>query len=204
MIGYIGVGIGLLGAFAGIAALVWGLGYLEYLGGKKKAHLPPVGKDPLRASILSLNNPGLPYEIKPSAETDLAVEWKITDSEWFGVFSRERLTETYRAMAVLDEPRRTVRYYEEMGTVQWQIGTGGQFTSASVSYQNQFFKGCILFQKSWGVQYGIKDDGKPGKIYEYKFDIGYVHDPIKKTVEESGWEFVPVVRKEHATYKNLH
>ncbi len=203
MIGFIGVGAGLIGAFAGIAAIVWGLGYLEYLGGKKKSYLPLVGKDSLRARLLSLNNSGLPYDIKPSVETDLAVEWNIMDSQWFDVFARERLTETFRALIVLDETRKTARYYEEMGTVQWRVGTQGDLNLPAISYQNQFFKGRILFQKSWGVQYGIKDDGKPGKIYEYKFDIGYIRDPIKKTVEESGWEFVPVVRKEHATFRSL-
>lgn len=40
-------------------------------------------------------------------------------------------------------------------------------------------------------------------MYEYKFDIGYVRDPVKKAIEDSGWEFVPVVRKEHATYRSV-
>ena len=34
-----------------------------------------------------------------------------------------------------------------------------------------------FFSKTWG-QYGIKAAG--GKVYEYKFDIGYVRDPIKR------------------------
>jgi len=203
MIGFIGAGIGLLGVFAGIAAIVWGTGCREYLGGKKQSKLPPAAKDSLRASIFSLNHPGSPYDIKPSTESDLAVEWKIADSEWSGILSRERLVETHRALAVFDEPRKTVRYYEETGRIQWQIGAGGQFPSANVSYQTNFFKGRILFQKSRGVQYGIKDGGVPGKIYDYKFDIGYVRDPIKNIVEEGGWEFVPVIRKEHATFQSL-
>ena len=65
---------------------------------------------------------------------------------------------------------------------------------------NSFFKGRILFQKSWGVQYGIEEYGTLEKIYDYKFDIGMVRDPIKKVVQENGWEFVPVIRKKNATY----
>jgi hypothetical protein len=53
------------------------------------------------------------------------------------------------------------------------------------------------------VQYGIKEDGTLGKVYEYKFDVNRVRDPIVKVITESGWEFVPVVRKEHATYEMI-
>lgn len=93
-----------------------------------------------------------------------------------------------------DENLHSVRYYEELGTVEWTAG------APKVSYREQFFKSRILFKKSWGVRYGIKEDGALGKVYEYKFDIGLVRDPIKKLVEDSGWEFVPVIRKKNATY----
>ncbi|MFZ3166453.1 MAG: hypothetical protein WA130_02475 [Candidatus Methanoperedens sp.] len=53
------------------------------------------------------------------------------------------------------------------------------------------------------MQYGIKEDMTLGKVYEYKFDVNRVRDPIVKAIEDSGWEFVPVVRKEHATYESL-
>lgn len=53
-----------------------------------------------------------------------------------------------------------------------------------------------------GSAYGIKENGTLGKVYEYRFDVNRVRDPIVKTIEESGWEFVPVVRKEHATYES--
>jgi hypothetical protein len=203
LVGLLGAGAGLVGAFAGIAAFVWGLGYREYLGGKKRATFSPISKEELKEKLIALNSSELPYEIKRDSETDLMVEWKIVDAKWFAVFARERLQKTYRAFIILDERRRTARYYEEMGTVQWLVGTQGLLSPPKIGYQNQFFKGRILFQKSWGVQYGIKDDGTLGKVYQYKFDIGYVRDPVKRAVEESGWEFVPVVRKEHATYRSL-
>lgn len=71
----------------------------------------------------------------------------------------------------------------------------------TVSYREQFFKGRILFQKSWGIQYGIKEDGTLGKVYDYKFDISMVRNSIKKLVEDNGWEFVPVIRKKNAIYR---
>lgn len=198
----IGAAAGVIGAVAGILAVFWGLGIGEYLGGKKRKAGAFTDKQTLKERLLALNSPELPYEIKPSGETDLFVEWKIVDAKWFAIFARERLSKIYRAFIILDELRRSARYCEELVTVRWFAGADGRPTPM-LSYQRQFFRGRILFQKSWGVQYGLKENMKLGKIYEYKFDVGYVRDPIKKAIEDNGWEFVPVVRKSHATYKSI-
>lgn len=186
--------VGVLGALAGIIAMLWGMGLFEYLGGRRKPKVTPLGKQALIDKILKLNSPQLPYQIKPAENADLMLEWNIVDASWFGIFSKEKLKEVYRALLLADESRHSVRYYEELGTVEWSAG------APKVFYREQFFKGRILFRKSWGVQYGIKEDGTVGKVYQYKFDIGMVRDPIQKVVEESGWEFVPVIRKKHASY----
>ena len=192
--GLIGGFIGILGGIAGIVAMLYALGIFEYLGGKKKSNIVPIEKQALIEKILQLNSPQLPYLIKPADNSELMLEWNIVDARWYGIYSRESLKETYRAFILADESRHSVRYYEELGTVEWLAG------GPKVSYRKQFFKGRILFQKSWGTQYGIKEDGKMGKVYDYKFDIGMVRDPIKKVVEDSGWEFVSVIRKKNAMY----
>jgi hypothetical protein len=87
-----------------------------------------------------------------------------------------------------------------MVSVHWLANTDSQ---PSFSYQKNFFRGRILFQKSWEVQYAIKEDLSLGKVYEYKFDVRIVRNPIQKLVRDSGWEFVPVMRKSHATFKSL-
>ena len=194
--------MGLLGAVAGIGAAVWGLGYFEYLGGKKKSPISPKSKEELKQKLLALNSPELPYEIKPAKETDLIVEWKIADARCYALFTKERLSKIYRAFLMLDESRKAARYCEEMGEVRWSVGSEG-IALPKARFRSEIFRGRILFQKSWGVQYAIREDLTVGKVYEYKFDVGYVRDPIVKAVTGSGWEFVPVVRKEHATYKSL-
>ena len=190
--------LALLAVAGAVWAIFFGLGIFEYLGGKKKSALPAIDKVTLKEKILALNAPNSPYQIIGAKETDLVIEWKIVDAEWYGIFSKEKVNKTYNAFLFLDENRRTVRYYEEMGSVEWHAGTDG--LKPSILYRKEFFKGRILFRKSWGVQYGIKKGGGLGKIYEYKFDIGYIRDPIRKVVEGNGWEFVPVVRKEHAIF----
>jgi hypothetical protein len=198
----LGIAAGLFGALMGIAAMIYALGYFEYLGGKKKPKIPQISKEKLKQKLLALNSPDLPYIIKPDAKTDLFVEWKIVDATWYAILSKERLSKTYRAYLLLDESRKSARYCEETGSVRWYAGTDGAL-KPRVAFEKAFFRGRILFQKSWEVQYGIKEDGTPGKIYEYKFDVNRVRDPIVKTIEDNGWEFVPVVRKEHATYEGM-
>jgi hypothetical protein len=194
----IGALVGMIGMVIAIAAIIWATGLVEYLGGKKKSLIYPVAPNELKARLLAINSLELPYEIKTTPETDLLVEWKIADAKWFAVFSKERLKETYRGFLLLDESRKSVRYCEELVSVRWMGGIDSH-AQPSLSYQKQFFRGRILFQKSWEVQYGIKEDLSPGKIYEYRFDVRKVRNQLKKVVEESGWEFVQVVRKSHAT-----
>ena len=201
-LGLVGALGGLIGVAASFAALHWGLGYWEYMGGKKRPPSIPLEKARLKQKLLDLNSSESPHELKPSKETDLLLEWKIVDARWFSLFAKERLKQTYRAFLVLDEPRTSVRYFEELIRVQWVVGSTG-LGQPRLSYQSQFFRGRILFKKSWGIQYAIRQDLTLGKVYEYKFDIDDVRNPIKKAIEESGWEYVPVVRKDHATYKSL-
>jgi hypothetical protein len=187
--------VGILGVAAGIVATLYGLGFFEHLGGKKKSSIAPMRKQALIEKILHLNSPQLPYQIKTAENSDLVLEWNIVDARWYGIYSKEKLKKTYRAFMLADENRHSFRYYEELGTVEWIAG------APKISYREQFFKGRILFQKSWGIQYGIKEDGTLGKVYDYKFDISMVRNSIKKLVEDNGWEFVPVIRKKNAIYR---
>ena len=192
---------GLIAVGAAIWVMLWGMGFFQYLGGKKK-NPSAINKNALKEKILALNSQELPYHITPSKESDFFLELKIIDAKWYGIFSKEKAAKTYQAFILLDDSRKTARYYEELGSVEWHIGADG-ISKPSIRYKEEFFKGRILFKKSWGIQYGIKESGGFGKVYEYKFDIGYARDPIKKIAQENGWEFVPVVKKKYALYKSL-
>ena len=189
---------GLIAVGGAVWVMLLGMGFFQYLGGKKIS-ASAISKEELHKKILGLNSSEIPYQINITEESDFLLEWKIVDAKWYGIFSKEKMSKTYRAFILLDDERKTVRYYEELGSVEWHIGTDGLW-KPGIRYSAQAWKGRILFQKSWGAQYGIKEDKTFGKVYEYKFDIGYARDPLRKIVEESGWEFVPVVRKAHAAY----
>ncbi len=190
---------GLLGVGVAVFAVLYVTGVTEYLGGKKKSSISPATPERLRRLLLSLNGEDKPFEVKTSPETDLTLEWKIADARWYALFGKEGLKETYRAYLLLDESHHSVRYCEELLKVRWQA-SDQDLTKPSFSYQKQFFRGRILFQKSWEAQYGIKEDLSIGKVYEYRYDIREIRDPVRRIIIENGWEFVPVVSKRHAVF----
>lgn len=192
--------LGLAGAGAGIYFALYAAGFFNYLGGKKSSP-NAVSKDMLATKLLALNDPSKPYRIVQGEDADLVAEWKIVDASWYGIFNQNRLSEAYRARLLLDETRHSVRCFEELGSVSWSAGTEG--LTPHISYQKRFVSGRILLKKEYAVGYGIKDPAalEAGKVYDYKFDIGDIRNPIIATVKENGWEWVPVTAKRHATYQ---
>jgi hypothetical protein len=198
----VGLLIGLIGAGVGIYFALYAAGFFQYLGGKK-ASASAVSKDELTQRLLALNAPSRPYHIAKGEDTDLVVEWNIVNANWYGIFSKNRLSETYRASLLLDEGRHSVRCYEEMGRIEWSAGTRGLVPH--VHYQKNTFGGRVLYKKEWGKGYGIKQLSpmEAGEVYDYNFDINEIRDPIEAAVTESGWEWVPVTGRKNATYKSL-
>lgn len=200
IVSLLGLLLGLAGAGAGLYFMLYALGFFQYLGGKK--HDPKaVSKETLANTILALNDASKPYYIVKGEEADLVAEWKIVDASWYGIFSKNKLSEAYRALLLLDEARRSVRVFEELGSVEWSAGSSGLVPR--VHFRKTFFRGRILFRKQWGVGYAIKDKTplEAGKVYEYKFDVDEIRGPIEAVVKEGGWEWVPVVARRHATYE---
>jgi hypothetical protein len=190
--GIIGGIIGLLAALGGVLVGIYASGAMEYQGGKKKPKAESTSKGALLKQILGINSVDLPYQIKPSGTSDLEITWKIVDARWQGIFAKEKIKQTYRAYMALDEEKHTVRYWEALDNVEWGAG------APKIHFQREFFRGKIIYQKSYGVQYGIKEDKSLGKVYEYKFDINAIREPIRKAANDGGWEFVEVLMKKHA------
>jgi hypothetical protein len=191
---------GLIAAGIAVYVMLYAMGFFQYLGGKKRPHTPPVGKSILIERLLDLNDASKPYCIMRGADTDLVAEWKIADADWYGVLSRNGLKQAYRALLLVDEYRHSVRCCEELGSVAWTVGLNGPILT--VSYTKSFFRGRILYNKQNAVGFGLKQvaQPEPQEIYEYKFDVNEIRGPLIMTVEESGWEWVPVTARRHATY----
>jgi hypothetical protein len=200
VVGIIALVLGLAAAGVGIYFALYAAGLFQYLGGKR-ASPSATSKKELIKQLLALNDPSKPYHLAKGEDTDLVAEWNIVDATWYGIFSKNRLSETYRACLLLDEDRHSVRLYEELGTVNWSGGTRG--LTPMIHYRKSFFHGRILYKKEWGKGYGIKQLSPPevGKVYDYKFDINDIRGPIMAAVKQNGWEWVPVTAKKYATYR---
>jgi hypothetical protein len=192
--------IAIVTAGVGVYVAFRGIGYFQYLGGKKTSRLPPAGKNTLIKALTALNDDARPYQIVRGTESDLVAEWKIADASWYGIFSKNKLTTSYQAFLLVDESRHSVRCYEEYRSLTWSVGTSG--LEPIVHYGNSFFGGRILFKKTHGIGYGFRttDPRSAGKVYNYRFDIDEIRAPIIATVEANGWEWVPVTGKRNATY----
>ena len=88
LLGYVASFVAIIAVIAAIRVMLWGMGYKEYLGGKKKSEMPAVGKEELKEKILGLNYPDSPYQVQASKETDFILDWKIVDAKWYGIFSK--------------------------------------------------------------------------------------------------------------------
>jgi len=166
---------------------------------KKKTEVTPVSKSDLLGKLLALNNPSNLFEIKQTDETDLLIEQRIVDAKWregeLGL-TEKGLKKGYKAWLLLNETSHEARFCEELTTETKE--KKGPFGLGGMSGQKTTFRGKMLAHKehaSGGSLFGGK------KNYEYTFDVSKVHDPIKKTAEENGWNFKQVATKGAAIYK---
>lgn len=187
-------------AGVGVYFALLGAGFFQYMGGEKNSP-SAVAKEELANKLLALNDAAKPYHVVRGGDSDLVAEWKFVDASWYGIFSKSGLRGAYRMNLLLDEVRHSVRCYEELGSVTWTASTNGSVPR--VHYRKSFFGGRILYKKEWGRGYGIKDPStlEFGKVYDYRFDIDDIRQPVIAAVEEGGWEWVPVTARRHATYK---
>jgi hypothetical protein len=197
----IGLLAGLIGAGVGIFFALYGLGFFNYMGGKK-CRPDAVSAAILEQKILSLNDASKPYHIIKGDTSDLVAEWKIADANWWGILNKNHFNKSYRAYLQIDESRHSVRCFEQLGSVTWSAGMAGM--TPMVNYNKSQFSGRILYQKEYAVQYGITDisQPQPGKVYEYKFDVDEIRKPIIAVVNQAGWEWVPVTARRHVMGSN--
>jgi hypothetical protein len=191
---------GLIAAGIAVYVMLYAMGFFQYLGGKKESGTQHVSKSILIDRLLALNDTSKPYHIMKGSDTDLVAEWKIVDANWFGVMNKNGLKQAYRALLLVDESRYSVRCCEELGSVSWTVGLKGPIPA--VSYARTFFRGRILYSKQYARGYGLRQltPTEPGRVYEYRFDVNEIRGPIIVTVEDSGWEWVPVTARRQATY----
>ena len=148
----------------------------------------PVGPDELADKILGMNHDEVPYHIERSDISDLKVELKIVDAQWYEIFAKAGLSKTYSIYLLLDETASEVRALERIGEVKWKAGV------PTVSFSASGFQGRTIVAKEFGSGFAFKAPHPLsfGKVYEYRFNTGDIKGPLISIITRSGWSYVPV------------
>jgi outer membrane protein TolC len=169
------------------------LGLFDFLRGVKRpdAGTPTAPRVELEQRLLALNNEQVPFAVAPSAESDLAANWKIVDANWHEIFAKAGLEKSHTILLRLDESKHEARALEEASTVAWEAGV----PRLTISIEKT--RGRTLGSKEFGTGYAFKGVNPLdfGQVYNYRFNVSEMKDPIIKTVTDSGWSYVPVTSK---------
>jgi hypothetical protein len=158
------------------------MGLLDKLTGTRPAKpgVAPVPAGELRAVLLGLSRDTAPWQVRDGAQDkcDLVAEWRIVDSQWYGIFSAYGLKSVFRVKLKFDGAAHEVRNIDEQATVSWQSGV----PSVSKSWS----RGQIS-EVEVGQGYGFTEEGQFGQVYKYKFRSSEIRDPLRGAVCEHGW-----------------
>ena len=172
------------------------MGLLDKLKGIKEPEpgVAPISPADLREKLLGLNNDQVPFTIKAGPggdDGDVIAEWKIVDASWYEIFAKANLEKSHTIRLGLSAKDNEVRVLEESREVEWSAGIPR--LSASI----EVFKGRTMASKSFGTAYAWKGVNPLdyGQVYEYKFDVSEMKDPIADVVTKNGWSYRPVMSK---------
>ena len=172
------------------------MGLLDKLKGIKEAEpgVQPVPQSELQDKLLALNDDRIPFTIQAGAggdEGDVVAEWKIVDASWYEIFAKANLEKSHTIRLGLSDKDKEVRVLEESREVEWRAGV------PSLSASIQVFKGRTMGEKSFGTAYAWKSVNPLdyGQVYEYKFDVSEMKDPIAEVATKNGWTYKPVMSR---------
>ncbi len=172
------------------------MGFLDKLKGVKG----PVegaalaGPEELQQKLLALNADQVPFTVAPGPggeEGDLIVEWKIVDAQWYEIFAKAGLEKSHRILLSLDRSSNEVRALEQSSEVSWEAGV------PTLKLSVEKFQGRTIGTKEFGKAYAFAGVNPLsfGEVYNYRFDVSEMKDPIISVVTNNGWSFVPVLSK---------
>jgi hypothetical protein len=172
------------------------MGLLDKLRGVKRPDddAQAVSRAELERRLHGLNHPEVPFTVAAAPDTedaDLVAEWKIVDAEWYEIFAKAGLEKNHRIYLAFNEQEREVRALEEAWEVEWRAGV----PSFRLSMEKQ--QGRSLGSFSFGSGYAFKgvDPRSFGEVYNYRFNVSEMKDPLIETITESGWTYTPVMLK---------
>ena len=169
------------------------MGLFDRLKGVKRPEegTPALDRAEVERRLLALSTDQVPFTVQPGAESDLDVEWRIVDAQWYEIFAKAGLEKSHKLLLALDESEHEVRVLEQAWEVSWRAGTPELQLSA------EKFQGRTFGSKSFGTAYAYTGVNPLdwGQVYQYRFDVSEMKDPVSTVVVDAGWTYVPVTTK---------
>lgn len=134
----------------------------------------------LKKRLLDLNEcQDIPFTIQEDSD-DLIVIYNYVDANWSNIYDAGGLKESFQIRLVFDDVGKQVGYQEKSTSAEWEVGP------ERIGFKKEFQLGGRKEFKLGGA-WGLKENGKVGKIYSYDFESSSVTAPLFNVVKESGW-----------------
>ena len=141
----------------------------------------------LKSELLAINRETAPFLIREGAHegVDLVAEWRIVDAAWYEIFAKAGLKRVFRVLIKFDPARGEVRTIDLAWDVEWRAGV------PTLSLAGSTFTGQ-QWERSFGTGYAFRENGRYGKVYDYRFDTDELKGPLREAVRRAGWRWRPV------------
>jgi hypothetical protein len=172
------------------------MGVFDRLKGIKHAQegVAPIPREELEQRLLALNNGQIPFVVRAGSggkEGDVVAEWRIVDADWYEIFAKASLKMSHKVYVGLSVKDNEARILEESWEVEWRAGV------PTLSISAEAFRGRTFTSKSFGTAYAWRGVNPLdyGQVYDYRFDVSEMKDPIAEIVTSGGWTYRPVTTK---------
>ena len=166
------------------------MGLFDMLRGIKRptSGTPLAPRRTLEQRLLGLNHERVPFEVAPSDASDLVVRWKILDDTWREIFARAGTQKTHIIYLRLDEASHEARALEEAATVVWEAGAA----RLSLSMERTRNRAVVAREYSTAYAYTGVNPRNVGQIFNYRFELAEMKEPLIAVITGAGWSYVPV------------
>ncbi len=167
----------------GSAGLIPYINFISKTVFRYRGEGPIISPGDLRAQLLEVNDFDVPVMVEGRGNK-LVFTWRYVDARWWELMAKSGMTGTYELHVKLDPRRHRATLIDVNKSVSWGAGPG------DVHLKGGFFRG-VNMEVEIGKQWGIRENFRPGKIYDYKFTPMEIKTPVMNTILRNGWDVLP-------------
>jgi len=139
----------------------------------------PVTEATLRKQIAEINQFDVPVMVQEKGDK-LIITWRYVDAKWWEILAKAGLKKLYQLHIKLDDAKKEAILIDVEKSVAWRTGP------TEVSVSGGFFRGVIM-EYEIGKAWGIRENFAPGKLYDYKFSVAEIKNPVMNAILRNGW-----------------